>query len=74
MKTRVIGTDVGDLGYWIRKLDVGEVIPPNDKTKLKQTIIKCISQKDSATSVGEVKIPTIEDAVEVFLGKVDRRY
>ncbi|PIP13311.1 MAG: hypothetical protein COX49_02400 [bacterium (Candidatus Stahlbacteria) CG23_combo_of_CG06-09_8_20_14_all_40_9] len=74
MKTRVIGTDVGDLAYWIRKLGVGEVIPPSDKTKLKQAIVKCINQKDITTSVGEVKIPTIEEAVEVFLGKVNRGY
>jgi len=70
-KTRVIGTDVGDLGYWIRKLGVGEVIPPNDKTKLKQAIIKYAGKKRKLPPIGKVEIPTIEKSVEKFLVRVN---
>lgn len=65
MGTRVIGTDVGDLGYWIRKLDVGIVIPPNDETQLMGAMLKCIRQKPSP--LGRVKIPTAKDSAKTFL-------
>lgn len=65
MGTRVIGTDVGDLGYWIRKLDVGKVIWSNDKIGLMQAMLKCIRHK--LPPFGKVKIPTAKDSAKIFL-------
>ena len=66
--TRVIGTDVGDLGYWINKLNAGKVVPPNDKIELMGAILECARRKP--TLLGKIKIPTAKDSAKIFLDAI----
>ncbi|MCI0330632.1 MAG: glycosyltransferase [candidate division Zixibacteria bacterium] len=43
--TPVIATDVGDLGYLVRKFNLGKVVPPHDPKNLAQAMFDFIQEK-----------------------------
>jgi len=69
MGVPVIGTNVGDLGYYIQKLNIGEVIPPNDRVALKKTILSYIEKKRRKLPLkySPKLIPDLEASAQKFL-------
>ena len=78
MGTPLIVTDVGDMGYLVKRFNLGKVVPKGDSPKLAQAMIKFASEK-SAVSTGKdysenipevLKMLGIEKAVEDYLKTV----
>lgn len=65
----VIGTNVGDLGYYIQKLNIGEVIPPNDRVSLKKAILSYIEKRGKKLPLRYTpkSIPDLETSTKKFL-------
>jgi glycosyltransferase involved in cell wall biosynthesis len=74
MRTPLIVTDVGDMGYLVKKFNLGKVVPSGDVQKLAGAMTEFIrEQEDYSKNMCEVlKFLNIEKAVDDYLGIVDR--
>ena len=72
MGTPLIVTDVGDMGYLVKRFKLGTVVPPGDIQKLAQAMIKFACEKtDYSHNLPEaLKLFNIEKAVDDFLKTV----
>ena len=72
MGTPLIVTDVGDMGYLVKKFGLGKVVPPGDIQKLAQAMIEfALEKKDYTGNIPEVlKLLDIEKAVDDYLKTV----
>jgi len=75
MRTPLIVTDVGDMGYLVRKFNLGKVVPCGDVQKLADAMIEFIKErKDYSKNMPEVlKFLDIERAVDGYL-KIIQEY
>jgi glycosyltransferase involved in cell wall biosynthesis len=73
--TPVIATDVGDLGYLVRKFNLGKVIPPRDPKILAQAMFEFMEEKrnfDPAAS-GLLELLDVNRAADDFLKTLGRQ-
>jgi len=73
--TPVIATDVGDLGYLVRKFNLGKVVPPRDPKVLAQAMFEFIEEKrnfDPAAS-GLLELLDVNRAADDFLKRIGRQ-
>lgn len=72
MGTPLIVTDVGDMGYLVKRFDLGKVIPPGDIQKLAQAMIEFVCEKkDYTRKIPEaLKLLDIEKTVDDYLKTV----
>jgi glycosyltransferase involved in cell wall biosynthesis len=69
MGTPLIVTNVGDMGYLVRRFNLGKVVPPEDVYRLSQAIIEMVYQKrDYSMNIPDVlKMLDVERAVSDYL-------
>jgi len=69
MGTPLIVTDVGDMGYLVKRFNLGKVVPPGDVQKLAQAVIEfACEKKDYSKNIPEaLKLLNIEKAVDDYL-------
>ncbi|KPL00832.1 MAG: hypothetical protein AMJ91_03120 [candidate division Zixibacteria bacterium SM23_73_3] len=69
MGTPLIVTEVGDMGYLVKRFNLGKVVPPKDVQKLSQAIIEFACQKkDYSRNIPKaLKLLNIEKAVDDYL-------
>jgi len=72
MRTSLIVTDVGDMGYLVKRYSLGKVIPPGDIKRLAQAMIEfACEKKDYSKNIPEaLKLLNIEKAVDDYLKTV----
>lgn len=73
--TPVIATDVGDLGYLVRKFDVGKVVPPRDPVNLAGALFAFMQEKRSydPASSGLLDLLDVNRAADDFLKIIARK-
>jgi glycosyltransferase involved in cell wall biosynthesis len=69
MRTPLIVTDIGDMGYLVKRFNLGKVVPCGDVQKLAGVMKEFVKEKkDYATNIPEVlKFLNIEKAVDDYL-------
>jgi glycosyltransferase involved in cell wall biosynthesis len=69
MRTPMIVTDVGDMGYLVRRFNLGKVVIPGDVNKLAQAMIEFVQENNdySKNIPGALKLLDIENAVNDYL-------
>lgn len=69
MGTPLIATDVGDMGYLVRRFNLGKVVPCGDVQKLAEAMTEFVKvRRDYSENIPEVlKILNIEKAVDDYL-------
>ena len=73
--TPVIATDVGDMGYLVRKFNLGRVVPPHDPNNLAQAMFDFMQEKrnyDPASS-GLLDLLDVNRAANDFLKVIARK-
>ncbi len=73
--TPLIVTEVGDMGFLIRKFNLGKVVPPGDNNKLAQAMMEFIEegQKDYRAGMKEaLELLNVNRAVDQYLKIVDK--
>lgn len=67
--TPLIVTDVGDMGYLVKRFNLGKVVPPEDIPRLAQAMIEMVYEKrDYSVNIPDVlKILDMERAVSGYL-------
>ncbi|HXF47863.1 MAG TPA: glycosyltransferase [Verrucomicrobiae bacterium] len=73
--TPVIATDVGDMGYLVRKFSLGKVVPPHDPESLAQAMFAFMHEKrnyDPASS-GLLDLLDVNRAANDFLKVIARK-
>jgi glycosyltransferase involved in cell wall biosynthesis len=73
MRTPMIVTDVGDMGFLVRRFKLGKVVTPGDLEGLTQAMIEFVREdKDYSENVPEVlKLLDIENAVNRYLSTLN---
>jgi glycosyltransferase involved in cell wall biosynthesis len=73
MRTPMIVTDVGDMGFLVRRFKLGKVVTPGDVVGLAQAMIEFVREdKDYSENVPEVlKLLDIENAVNDYLNTLN---
>jgi glycosyltransferase involved in cell wall biosynthesis len=73
MRTPMIVTDVGDMGFLVRRFKLGKVVTPGDLEGLTQAMIEFVREdKDYSENVPEVlKLLDIENAVNHYLSTLN---
>jgi glycosyltransferase involved in cell wall biosynthesis len=74
MRTPLIVTDVGDMGFLVKKFNLGKVVPSGDVQKLAEALGEFIRErKDYSKNMSEVlKFLNIEKAVDDYLETIYR--
>jgi glycosyltransferase involved in cell wall biosynthesis len=73
MRAPLIVTDVGDMGYLVRKFKLGKVVAPGDVESLARAMIGfVVGDNDYSENVPEVlKLLDVENAVKTYLNTLD---
>jgi glycosyltransferase involved in cell wall biosynthesis len=73
--TPVIATDVGDLGYLVRKFNLGKVVPPRDPKNLFEAMLDFIQERRvyAPASSGLLELLDVNKAADDFLKKIARQ-
>jgi glycosyltransferase involved in cell wall biosynthesis len=75
MRTPLIVTEVGDMGFLTRKFELGKVVPPDDSQKLALAMIEFTKEKgkDYSPKIREaLELLSIDKAVDDYLKIVDK--